>query len=85
MASLAPSLFVFSISSTALMAGGALAQTINTTTSTPVVSTTDQDFTVTSTGAITVDPLSGSTLVEISVADYTSTLRNDGSITGTNI
>ncbi|MES0879845.1 autotransporter outer membrane beta-barrel domain-containing protein [Roseibium sp. SCP14] len=84
-ASLAPSLFAVSISSTALMVDGALAQTINTPTTAPVVITTDQDGTVTSTGTIEVDPLNADALVTIDVPDYTSTLLNDGIIFGTNI
>ncbi|MES0879844.1 autotransporter outer membrane beta-barrel domain-containing protein [Roseibium sp. SCP14] len=79
-ASLAPSIFAFSVSSTALMVGGALAQTINTPTTTPVVSTTDTDLTITSAGSVTVDPLTGAAVVEINLADYTSTLTNAGTV-----
>jgi hypothetical protein len=84
-ASLAPSIFLGSVSVIALSVGIASADTINTAQTAPFVTTVDEDHTVTSTGSISVDPLNGPGVIEINVADYTSTLTNDGIVASNNV
>ncbi|MBO9403337.1 hypothetical protein [Shimia sp. R9_3] len=77
-ASVAPSLFLGTVSLMALSVGVGSAEVVSTARTTPLVSSVDEDHTITSTGSIDVSPLSGSGLVVVNVADYTSNLTNDG-------
>ncbi|MDC0738280.1 hypothetical protein N6L24_08305 [Cognatishimia sp. SS12] len=84
-ASMAPSLFLGTVSVTALMLGEAQAETIDTVETTPRYSAVDEDHTVTSSGAVAVTTLGDDAIVEIDVAAFTSTLTNAGSITADNV
>ncbi len=77
-ASIAPSLFLSTASIVALSVGIGSAEVVSTARTTPLVSASDEDHTITSSGSITVDPLSGSGLVVVNVPDFSSVLTNAG-------
>ncbi|MDA7965594.1 autotransporter outer membrane beta-barrel domain-containing protein [Ruegeria sp.] len=78
-ASVAPSVFLASVSVAALSVGIATAEVISTQETTQVDFNLDEDNTITSTGS--VDLTTGSTAVLIDT-DYTSVFTNDGTIMG---
>ena len=82
-ASIAPSLFLGSVSALAV-ASGSLADTISNARTTAFSTTSNADHTVTSTGSVIVDPLAGLGAIEINVADYTRTLTVNGAVSGLN-
>ena len=81
-ASVAPSLFLGSTSILAPVPNDALADTISSPQRVPFVSSVDIDHTVTPSGTVIVDPLIDPALIEINLADYTSTLTNQGTLSG---
>ncbi|WP_170335453.1 autotransporter domain-containing protein [Ruegeria arenilitoris] len=79
-ASVAPSLFLASVSATALTVGNAQAQVISTPQNTQAVISSDIDATITETGAINLTTAAVAA-VEINT-NYSSTATNNGTITG---
>ncbi len=79
-ASVAPSVFLASVSVAALSAGIAAAQVISAPQTTQEVVVVDNDITITPTGAINLTTTSGPSLFV--VPDYGSTLTNNGTISG---
>lgn len=80
-ASIAPSLFLCSASVLAVSAGAALGEVVNGSRTTPLISSVDEDHTITGTGSISINPLPGPALVQVNVADYSSTVTNAGQLT----
>ncbi|WP_162933054.1 autotransporter domain-containing protein [Roseovarius sp. EL26] len=79
-ASIAPSVFLGSVSAIAITVGVAGADTINTAQTTPFITSADIDHTITAAGSVIVNPLTSTGIVEINVADYTSALTNAGQL-----
>ncbi|WP_171208314.1 MULTISPECIES: autotransporter outer membrane beta-barrel domain-containing protein [unclassified Ruegeria] len=79
-ASVAPSVFLASVSVAALSAGIAAAQVISAPQTTQEVVVVDNDITITPTGAINLTTTSGPSLFV--VPDFGSTLTNNGTISG---
>ena len=79
-ASVAPSLFLASVSVAALSVGIAAAEVISAPQNTRAIFAIDEDNTITSTGAVNLTT-GGGPSVEIAT-DYTSVFTNDGTITG---
>lgn len=80
-ASIAPSLFLCSASVLAVSAGASLGEVVNGLRTTPLISSVDEDHTITSTGSISINRLPGPALVQVNVADYSSTVTNAGQLT----
>ncbi len=80
-ASIAPSLFLCSASVLAVSAGASFGEVVNGTRTTPLVSSIDEDHTITATGSIDINRLPGPALVQVNVPDYSSTLTNAGQLT----
>ncbi len=80
-ASIAPSLFLSSASVLAVSAGATLGEVVNGPQTTPLISSVDEDHTITDTGSISINPLLGPALVQVNVADYSSTVTNAGQLT----
>ncbi|MES0884905.1 beta strand repeat-containing protein [Roseibium sp. SCP14] len=77
-ASVAPSLFLCSVSVLATSAGSSFGEVVNGPQTTPLVSTVVEDHTITAAGSIDINRLLGPALVQINVPDYSSTLTNAG-------
>lgn len=84
-ASMAPSLFLGTVSISALIVAGAQAETVNTARTTALVSAVDEDHTITQNGSINLDPMTDRGLVQINVAQYNQTLSNDGTLAAENV
>ncbi len=80
-ASIAPSLFLCSASVLAVSAGASVGEVVNGPRTTPLISSVDEDHTITSTGSISINRLPGPALVQVNVADYSSTVTNAGQLT----
>ncbi|WP_170545403.1 beta strand repeat-containing protein [Ruegeria arenilitoris] len=80
-ASIAPSLFLCSASVLAVSAGSSLAEVVNGARTTPLISSVDEDHTISNTGSISINRLPGPALVQVNVADYSSTVTNAGQLT----
>jgi hypothetical protein len=83
-ASCAPLSLLGSASITALLVGSAFAGSVTTPTTTPYVSSVDEDHTITKDGSVIVDGLTGPALVEINPADYSKAITNSGTLKATN-
>ncbi|WP_152563411.1 beta strand repeat-containing protein [Ruegeria halocynthiae] len=79
-ASMAPSLFLASVSVAALSVGMAVADVISSPQNTQAVFNTDEDHTITATGS--VDLTTGAGDAVVITDDYSSTFTNDGTISG---
>ncbi|MES0885088.1 autotransporter domain-containing protein [Roseibium sp. SCP14] len=78
-ASIAPSLFLASVSVLALSAGAVLAEEITSTETTPVTFFNDEDNTITSTGEVNLT--TGAAPAVTIDLDYSSTFTNEGTVT----
>ncbi len=80
-ASIAPSLLFCSASALAVSAGASLGEVVNGPRAMPLISSVDEDHTITSTGSISINRLPRPALVQVNVTDYSSTVTNAGQLT----